>query len=140
MKSKKKYLENNQAISSFLSVMIFAAITILLVIVVWILHSGIFNDVPQRFIPSIGLIQERDYILITGVQNGPVLNNSVTVEIVNKSSGQAEGSPYINDGGNGEINVGDSIALVGITKGVYTISIIYEEIVVGHCQYSIYKD
>ena len=140
MKSKRKFLENNQAISSFLSVMIFAAITILLVVVVWLFHSGIFSDVPQRFIPSIGMIQDRDHILITSVQNGPVINDSVTVEIVNKSSGQTEGIASMNDGGNGEIDVGDSIMLTGIAKGVYTVSIIYEGIVVGHCQYSIYKD
>lgn len=140
MKATGKLLENNEAISSFLSVMIFVAITLLLVVIVWGFLAGIFGGAPQNFVPSIGMIREGDHILITSVQNGPVIQTSVYAEIINKSSGKAEGNASINDGGDGEINVGDSIALTGITKGAYTVSLFYEGRIVGNCQYTIYGD
>ncbi|MCK5112797.1 MAG: hypothetical protein KAQ84_04575 [Thermoplasmatales archaeon] len=72
--------------------------------------------------------------------NGPVIQTSAYAEIINKSSGKAEGNASINDGGDGEINVGDSITLTGITKGAYTVSLFYEGRIVGNCQYTIYGD
>ncbi|UCD14596.1 MAG: hypothetical protein JSW60_04035 [Thermoplasmatales archaeon] len=140
MKANRKWIENNEAVSSFLSVMIFAAITVLLVVIVWIFHAGIFSEAPQKLIPSIGMIQDGDHILITSVHNGPVTTKSALAEIINKSSGTPVGNASINDGGDDEINVGDSIALTGATKGAYTVSLFYEGIVVGHCQYTMYKD
>jgi hypothetical protein len=140
MKMVIQYLKNDQALSSFLSVMIFVAITILLVIVVMLFQTGILSDAPQKLIPSIGMIQDGDHILIASVQNGPVIYTTVSVEIINKSSGQIEGSAFLNDGGNGEIDVGDSIIFTNITNGAYTVSLLYEGIVVGHCQYARYKN
>ena len=138
MKANRKMIENNDAITSFLSIMIFTAITEMLVIIVWLFHSGIFSDAPKKLTPSIGLIQDGDHILITSVRNGPVLNRSVHADIINKSSGEPVGEASINDGGDGEVNTGDSIILTGINKGVFTVSIYYEAAVIGHCQYSIY--
>lgn len=140
MKTTKKLLENNEAISSFLSVMIFVAITLLLVIVVWLFYPGIIGDVPENFIPTIGVIREGDNILIINVHNGPIMKNIISVEIINKSSGKAEGNASINDGGDGDINVGDSITITDIKKGAYVVSILYEGIIIGGCQYTLYKD
>lgn len=136
MKTNQNFLRDNTALSSYLSVMIFAAITIVLVVVVWFFHSGIISDAPKELTPAIGLIQQGDYILITSVQNGPVPSSSVFAEIVNKNSGESAGEAHINDGGDGDIDNGDSINLVGITSGVYTVSILYNGLIVGHCQYT----
>lgn len=138
MKINKKFLRNNKALSSYLSVMIFAAITVVLVVIVWMFHSGIFSDAPKELTPVIGLAQQGDYILITSVQNGPVPTSSVKIEIVNKASGESQGEAYINDGGDGDIDNADSITLTGITNGVYTVSIVKDDLIIGHCQYSIY--
>ena len=139
MKATKNLIENNEAISSFLSVMIFVAITLLLAVIVWGFHTGIFGGAPQNFIPSVGMIQDENHVLITNVQNGPVLKTSTYVEIINKMNGKAEGNASINDGGDGEINVGDSITLTGITNGAYTVSLIYKRRIIGNCQYTIYQ-
>ena len=63
MKATGKLLENNEAISSFLSVMIFVAITLLLVVIMWGFLAGIFGGAPQNFVPSIGMIQDGNHIL-----------------------------------------------------------------------------
>jgi len=138
MKLRKNFLKNNNALSSYLSVMIFAAITVVLVIIVWLFHTGIFSDAPKELTPAIGLAQQGDYILITSVQNGPVPTSSVNVEIVNKATGESQGEANINDGGDGDIDNTDSIIITGITNGVYTVSIVKGDLIIGHCQYSQY--
>lgn len=138
MKANRKMIENNDAITSYLSIMIFTAITVMLVIIVWLFHSGILSEAPKKLTPSIGMIQDGDHVFITSVRNGPVLNKSVYAEIINKSTGESIGEASINDGGDGEVNTGDSIILTGIKKGVFTVSIYYEAAIIGHCQYSIY--
>ena len=85
------------------------------------------------------MMQEGDYMLIINVQNGPLPQTSVSGKIINKDSGKAEGNASINDGGDGEINVGDYITLTGLTTGAYTASILYRGRVIGNCQYTIYK-
>jgi hypothetical protein len=134
MKATKNLIENNEAISSLLSVMIFVAITLLLAVIVWGFHAGIFGGAPQNFVPSVGMIQDENHILITSVQNGPVIQTSAYAEIINKMNGKAEGNASINNGGDGEINVGDSLTLTGITYGAYTVSLIYKGRIIGNCQ------
>ncbi len=85
------------------------------------------------------MMREGDYILIINVQNGPLPQTSVSVKIINKDSGKAEGNASINDGGDGEINVRDYITLTGLTTGTYTVSIFYRGRVIGNCQYITYK-
>ena len=93
-----------------------------------------------KIVPPVSMMREGDYILIINVQNGPLLQTSVSAEIINKDSGKAEGNASINDRGDGEINVGDYITLTGLITGVYTVSILYRGLVIGNCQYTIYKD
>jgi len=140
MKAYRKILKNKDALSSYLSVMIFAAITIVLVVIVWFFHSGIFSDAPKELTPAIGLIQQGDYILITSVQNGPVSSSSVIVEIIDKDTGQQVGEAQINDDGDGDIDNGDSISLSGVNNGVFTISIIRNDLIIGHCQYTMFNE
>ena len=140
MKATGKLLESNEAISSILSVIIFVAITLILAVIMWGFHAGIFGGAPQNFVSSVGMIQEGSHILITNVQNGPLPQTPVSAEIINKMNGKAEDNASINDGGDGEINVGDSITLTGITNGAYTVSLLYIGRIVGNCQYTIYKD
>jgi len=140
MKANRNFLMSNDGVSSFLSVMIFAAITVVLVVIVWFFHSGIFSDAPKELTPAIGLIQQNEYILITSVQHGPVSTSSVYAEIIDKSSGESVGEAHINDGGDGDVDNGDSIILSGITNGVYTVSILYNGLIVGHCQYTNFQD
>jgi len=104
---------------------------------VWGYYTGLFGS--EKIVPSVGMVQEGDYKLIINVQNGPLPQTSVSPEIINKMNGKAEGNASINDGGDGEINVGDSITLTGITNGAYTVSLLYKERIVGNCQYTIYK-
>lgn len=101
--------------------MIFVAITVALVAIVWLFQGEILDEAPKKLTPYIGMMQEDDHILITNIRNGPIPTTSVYIEIINKSTGESEGEAHINDNGDGDINTGDSIMLTGITKGVYTL-------------------
>jgi hypothetical protein len=140
MRPLRNFIKNKHALSSFLSVMIFAAITVVLIVIVWIFNSGIVGDAPKELTPAIGLIQQGDYILITSVQNGPVQTSSIDVQIVEKDTGQQVGEAQINDGGDGDIDNTDSISLSGVTNGVYTVSLIKGDLIVGHCQYQMFTE
>ena len=103
----------------------------------WGYYTGLFGS--EKIVPFVSMMRDGDCILIINVQNGPLPQTSVSAKIINKDSGKVEGNASINDGGDGEINVGDSITLTGVTNGAYTVSLIYKGRIIGNCQYTIYK-
>ncbi|UCF11941.1 MAG: hypothetical protein JSW06_07835 [Thermoplasmatales archaeon] len=136
MQKNRKIINNTHASHFFLSIFILVAIALFLSVAVYLYLSEIPGGVQKKFFPSVGMIQEGDHIFISGVQNGPVMNDSVIIQIINQTSGKYEGNGKINVGSDGEIKTGDTIILTGINTGTnYVVSMIHNGKTVGSCNY-----
>lgn len=136
MQKYRKIINNSNASHFFLSIFIIVAIALFLTVAAYLYFNEISSGTRKKFIPSVGMIQEGDHIFISGVQNGPVMNDSVIIQIVNQTSGKIEGNSEINVGPDGEIKTGVTIILTGINTGTnYVVSMIHKGKTVGSCNY-----
>lgn len=136
MQKDRKIINNPNASHFFLSIFILVAIVLFLTVAAYLYFNEIQSGTRKKLIPSVGMIQEGDHIFISGVQNGPVMNDSVIIQIVNQTSGKIEGNGLINVGPDGEIKTGVTIFLTGINTGTkYVVSMLYEGDTVGYCNY-----
>jgi hypothetical protein len=127
---------DNQASHFFLSMFILGAVALFIATVAYIHYNELVSGTKKEIIPSVGMIQEGAHVFITGVQNGPVANDSVFVQIINKTNGKEEGYAIINAGSDNIINTGDTILLKNITRGTkYVVSMLYQGHTVGNCNY-----
>jgi len=136
MKVNRKIINNSKSSFTSLSVFIVVALVIVIAVITWGLYTGIFSDVQQKFTPSVGMIQDGDYILITNIQNGPVKLDSTTVQITKIITGTVEGTAIIQAGDNDQIDIGDTIVLTAINSYVeYRVLLKYDGKIVGTCDY-----
>lgn len=134
-----KIFSNNQTGAFYaLSVLIIVSIVIAIAIVIMAVYTDVFSGTDQNNIPLIGVKQETGYVLITSIHNGPVLTSNCYAQILDKSTGHNEGNATINDGKDGQLDVGDTISIGNIPQGSYTVEIVIHDTVVGHCQYNVF--
>ena len=135
-----KTFKKNSSAHVFITVFVFIAVALFLAIVAFTIINNLLSGLPEKLTPSVGMIQQTgaNYILITSVQNGPVLNNTSHAQVINVSSGKTEGNATIYAGLNNEINVMDRIIVTNTTSGVqYKVSIISDGKTVGNCKFSL---
>ena len=134
----KNFSHNQTGAFYALSVLIIVSIVIAIAIVIMAVYTDVFSGTDQNNIPLIGVKQETGYVLITSIQNGPVLTSNCYAQILDKSTGHTEGNATINDGNDGQLDVGDTISIGEIPQGSYTIELVIHDNVVGHCQYNVF--
>ena len=134
----KNFSHNQTGAFYAVSVLIIVSIVIAIAIVIMAVYTDVFSGTDQNNIPLIGVKPEPGYILITSIQNGPVLTSNCYAQILDKSTGQTEGNATIKDGNDGQLDVGDTISIDDIPQGSYTVELVIHDNVVGHCQYNVF--
>lgn len=134
----RKVNQNRKGAFYSLSVFILVAVVIALAVIVIAIFTGLFSGTEQNNIPYVSIKQETGFVLITSIQNGPVVTSDCYAHILNKNTGQIDGNATINDGNDGELNIGDSISINDISQGSYSVEIVYRDNVVGICQFNVY--
>lgn len=136
MKANRKFIEDGEAVSAVIGVILMVAITVAIAATVYVYVSGMLGG-GTDISPTVTLQQSGGSILVSKVQNGPVNNDSASVSVVNKTSGTFEGSGIIYAGDDGEVNGGDTIVLdvPGESGQQYTVQLIYADDVIGTCTY-----
>ena len=113
-------------------------VTIIIAVVVIAVYTGLFSDAEHNNMPMVSIKQERTFVLVTSVRNGPVLVNNTMVKIINKATGTAEGNLTINLRGDWEFNIADTVSVLELSKGAYSVEFIYNDNIIGQCQYNLY--
>ncbi|MBU0497273.1 MAG: hypothetical protein KKC68_06755 [Candidatus Thermoplasmatota archaeon] len=134
----KKICNDSSGAFYSLGVFIIVAVTIAIACVIWGFYTGVFSGTDNNNIPLVSLKQENTFVLITGVRNGPVQTSVVEVKMIDKKTGLSVNNLTIHDGGDGEINMGDTITISSISPGSFTVEIIYRDKIVGNCQFNLY--
>ena len=132
-----RLFKKNSSAHIFITVFVFIAVALFLAIAAYIVINNFLSGAPKP-VPSVGMIQQsnENYIIITSVQNGPVLTNLSFAQVINISSGKTEGNATINAGTDYEITNTDTITVTNVTINVqYKVSLIYKGKTVGNCNF-----
>jgi flagellin-like protein len=144
MKANRKFVEENEAVSAVIGVILMVAITVAIAATVYVYVSGMLGTGPAQT-PTVSMIQSGAFVSITGVENGPVVYADATVSWVNQTSGGVTTGSISHGGADDTIvDGGDSIALPGsgdpstaAAGSKFTVQILYGGDVIGSCVYTV---
>jgi len=147
MKANRKFVEDEEAVSAVIGVILMVAITVAIAATVYVYVSGMVGG-GSKINPSVSMLQSGGFITITGVQNGPVTNSSGMVNVINQTTGlpqaQATGYPKIINGAGNSLTLvegGDTIALsfspTQASGRIFMVQLISAGNVVGTCTYRV---
>jgi hypothetical protein len=120
------------------SVIIIVAIVIAIAVVIMTIYTDVFSGTDNNNLPLIGIKQEPGFVLIMSINNGPVSTVDCYAQILDKTTGQYSGNVTINDGNDGQLDIGDTILINDLLQGSYTVEIVIHDNVVGNCQYNVF--
>ena len=149
MKANRKFIEEEDAVSAVIGVILMVAITVAIAATVYVYVSGMLGTGPATT-PTVTLQQSGSFIAVLEVQNGPVTGVDCTVQFVNQTSGLTDRGniTYATAGSAVNLDGGDSITPPadadwdGSTTGPdvgekFTVQLLYGGDVVGTAVYTV---
>lgn len=140
MKANRKFIEDEEAVSAVIGVILMVAITVAIAATVYVYVSGMLGTGPSTK-PTVSLQQTGSFVTVLEVQNGPVVGAQATAVWVNQTTGTTTAAIITFTNGNAlNVDGGDTIAKpAAIPNGVgdkYTVQILYAGNVVGTCVFT----
>jgi flagellin-like protein len=146
MKANRKFVEDEEAVSAVIGVILMVAITVAIAATVYVYVSGMLGGGPTAS-PTVGMTQVQNYISIQEVQRGPVSIAACTVNVVdiNGTSVTAAGAQIFDIDVDTYLSGGDTITFdsTWVTTAAnhtgsvpYTISVIYSDDSIGTAQFT----
>lgn len=130
--SKRTIKDNHYSVSEVLGVILLITIAIMITVTLNYSMSGTKEKMLR--IPMISLMQIDDYVIIVGIENGPVYTLKTSIQIVD-SSGTSNGLAYFKNPGE-KLKGGDIITVENTNPGEkYTVTLIYKNTKVGLVHY-----
>ena len=125
MKANRKFKEDGEAVSAVIGVILMVAITVAIAATVYVYVSGMLGSGPESS-AVVSMTQKNNYILISGVDKGPVTGSTCNVRVLLTTGANATGvvGTLNYDLGSSATNVdpGDTISFAGQTAGTkYTV-------------------
>ena len=144
MKANRKFVEEREAVSAVIGVILMVAITVAIAGTVYVYVSGMLGTGPSTT-PTVSMVQSTGFISITQVENGPVTGADVIVNFVNKANASdiIVATSDLNYAlGNSATNIdgGDIItepATVGTAGTAYAVQMLYAGDIIGICTYTV---
>jgi flagellin-like protein len=139
MKANRKF-KNDEAVSAVIGVILMVAITVAIAATVYVYVSGMLGGGPQSA-ATVSMVQQGSAVLIQKVENGPVMNATCSISVVNQTSSLPDGSGRIWDYAGGDdtkVEGGDVIEIYGYSGDSgdrYTVQLIYQGNSIGSCVY-----
>ena len=140
MKANRKFVEEKEAVSAVIGVILMVAITVAIAATVYVYVSGMLGGTPTNS-ATVGMVSKSGYVQITGVENGPVATTSCTLKAINSTGVNVAGSAVTLTGNYAGSNVagGDTITVTAGTASpgdVFNIEIVTSTNVLGEVQYT----
>ena len=145
MKSNRKFrMEDDEAVSAVIGVILMVAITVAIAATVYVYVSGMLGGGPQSG-ATVSMVQQGNSVLIQKVEAGPVLKTGIEISVIEQKTGSpvtgaATYQPF--NATSDRVQGGDSIAIdVSGVSGVvvgdkFTVQLIYAGNSVGSCSYT----
>jgi flagellin-like protein len=143
MKANRKFVEEKEAVSAVIGVILMVAITVAIAATVYVYVSGMLGSGPETN-ATLSMVQSGSYVSITGITNGPVVNGTdVQAVFVNQTTGIST-EAVLNAGNGNAANVdgGDTITtpaeiLLESAGTKYTVQVNYGGDTIGTCVFTV---
>ncbi len=145
MKANRKFIGEERAVSAVIGVILMVAITVAIAATVYLYVSGMITG-GSSVTPTVSFSQvaNNNYLMVSGVEHGPIKNNSVNITFTNASGHIVAYGKIQNGPGNATyLDAGDIITPVAIGAGLkqgetYTVTILYAGKVIGSAKFTYY--
>lgn len=139
MKANRKFKEE-EAVSAVIGVILMVAITVAIAATVYVYVSGMLGTGPSSQ-PTVSMVQSGSYIQLTGIENGPVAEGEVIVQLLNVTGEvPATATADFEEDADADDNVngGDTISFAGtdVTESPYTVNLLYNNDIIGTAKFT----
>jgi len=136
MKANKKFVEEEEAVSAVIGVILMVAITVAIAATVYVYVSGMLGSGPSASM-TVSMVQTSGFISIQNVEGGPLTAPSSITFVA--SNGSFVGNGTWNDiDSSGTVTGGDTITAPAalVSNQVYTVTMIYANDAIGTCKFT----
>jgi len=142
MKANRKFVEDKEAVSAVIGVILMVAITVAIAATVYVYVSGMLGSGPETN-AIVTMSQSGDFILVAQVQGGPLTALDCDVSWIAQADGSVDAGTIVQgvaldlllDGGD---SLPESVAAAAGSAGdKWTVNLLYGGDVVGTCVYTV---
>ena len=144
MKANRKFIGEERAVSAVIGVILMVAITVAIAATVYLYVSGMITG-GSSVTPTVSFSQvaNNNYLMVSGVEHGPVKNNSVNITFTAANGTVVTVGNITNGPGEKEyLDAGDIITPKDMNKlktgETYTVTIIYAGKIIGTAKFTYY--
>lgn len=144
MKANRKFIGEERAVSAVIGVILMVAITVAIAATVYLYVSGMITG-GSSITPTVSFSQvaNNNYLMVSGVEHGPVKNNSVNITFTDANGNIVTKGDIINGTGSPNyLDAGDIIkphSTGSMTPGeTYTVTITYAGKIIGTAKFTYY--
>jgi len=136
MKSNRKFVEEEEAVSAVIGVILMVAITVAIAATVYVYVSGMLGSGPSASM-TVSMVQTSGFVSIQNVEGGPLTSPS-KITFVNATGILKGNGTWVDTDYSGTVTGGDTIQPPAglIQNQVYTVTMIYANDAIGTCKFT----
>ncbi len=137
MKANKKFVEEKEAVSAVIGVILMVAITVAIAATVYVYVSGMLGEGPSSTV-TVSMVQSQSYVSVQKVDGSIDDYDDATTTFVNATGVDMGDGSYVDVDGDGAVSGGDTITPpAGLISGEqYTVTMTYSDNAVGTCKFT----